>query len=111
MQPSEGRALSKLGLIWENVLVDLKGELIGVNTAIVGPSGANVGIGLAIPSVMVKAVLDQIVRSDEVRRGRQPASRMIGIHLITSGKSGRRSRRRQSELYMRSSIRQTLRRS
>jgi serine protease Do/serine protease DegQ len=55
-------------------LVDLKGELIGVNTAIVGPSGANVGIGLAIPSAMVKAVLDQIVRFGEVRRGRLGAS-------------------------------------
>lgn len=51
-------------------LVNLKGELIGVNTAIIGPSGANVGIGFAVPSVMVKAVLDQIVRFGEVRRGR-----------------------------------------
>ena len=37
-------------------LVNLKGELIGINTAIIGPSGANVGIGFAVPSVMVKAV-------------------------------------------------------
>lgn len=51
-------------------LVSLRGELIGVNTAIIGPSGANVGIGFAVPSVMVKAVLDQIVRFGEVRRGR-----------------------------------------
>ena len=51
-------------------LVSLKGELIGVNTAIIGPSGANVGIGFAVPSAMVKAVLDQIVRFGEVRRGR-----------------------------------------
>jgi serine protease Do/serine protease DegQ len=55
-------------------LVNLKGELIGINTAIIGPSGANVGIGFAVPSVMVKAVVDQIVRFGEVRRGRLGAS-------------------------------------
>jgi serine protease Do/serine protease DegQ len=55
-------------------LVNLKGELIGINTAIIGPSGANVGIGFAVPSAMVKAVLDQLVRFGEVRRGRLGAS-------------------------------------
>lgn len=55
-------------------LVNLKGELIGINTAIIGPSGANVGIGFAVPSVMVKAVVDQIMRFGEVRRGRLGAS-------------------------------------
>ena len=55
-------------------LVNLKGELIGINTAIIGPSGANVGIGFAVPSVMAKAVLDQIARFGEVRRGRLGAS-------------------------------------
>ncbi|MEO6823660.1 MAG: PDZ domain-containing protein [Nitrosospira sp.] len=55
-------------------LVNLKGELIGINTTIIGPSGANVGIGFAVPSVMVKAVVDQIVRHGEVRRGRLGAN-------------------------------------
>jgi Do/DeqQ family serine protease len=55
-------------------LINLKGELIGINTAIIGPAGGNVGIGFAVPSVMVKAVLDQIVRFGEVRRGRLGAS-------------------------------------
>lgn len=55
-------------------LVNLKGELIGINTAIIGPSGANVGIGFAVPSAMVKSVLDQIVRFGEVRRGRLGAN-------------------------------------
>ena len=55
-------------------LVNLKGELVGINTAIVAPTGANVGIGFAVPSVMVKAVLDQIVRFGEVRRGRLGAT-------------------------------------
>jgi len=55
-------------------LVNLKGELVGINTAIIGPSGASVGIGFAVPSVMAKAVLDQLVRFGEVRRGRLGAS-------------------------------------
>ena len=51
-------------------LVSLKGELIGVNTAIIGPSGGNVGIGFAVPSNMAGAVMVQLVRFGEVRRGR-----------------------------------------
>jgi serine protease Do/serine protease DegQ len=51
-------------------LVNLKGELIGINSAIIGPSGGNVGIGFAVPSVLAKAVMDQLVRFGEVRRGR-----------------------------------------
>ena len=51
-------------------LVSLKGELIGVNTAIIGPSGGNVGIGFAVPSNMAGAVMDQLARFGEVRRGR-----------------------------------------
>jgi Do/DeqQ family serine protease len=51
-------------------LVNLAGELVGINTAIIGPSGGNVGIGFAVPAHMVRAVLDQILRFGEVRRGR-----------------------------------------
>lgn len=51
-------------------LVNLKGELVGINTAIIGPSGGNVGIGFAVPANMVKTVMAQIVRYGEVRRGR-----------------------------------------
>lgn len=51
-------------------LVNLKGELIGINTAIIGPAGGNVGIGFAVPSAMARAVMEQIVRHGEVRRGR-----------------------------------------
>ena len=50
-------------------LVNLKGELIGINTAIVGPSGGNVGIGFAIPANMVHNLVDQIIEHGEVRRG------------------------------------------
>jgi len=51
-------------------LVNLRGELIGINTAIIGPTGGNVGIGFAIPTNMVRTVTDQILRFGEVRRGR-----------------------------------------
>ncbi len=51
-------------------LVNLRGELIGINTAIIGPSGGNVGIGFAVPSNMARAVIDQIVKYGEVKRGR-----------------------------------------
>ncbi|MCW8109468.1 DegQ family serine endoprotease [Alteromonas ponticola] len=50
-------------------LVNLKGELVGINTAIFGPNGGNVGIGFAIPSNMMKSLVDQIAEFGEVRRG------------------------------------------
>ncbi len=54
-------------------LVNLNGELIGINTAILGPSGGNVGIGFAIPSNMMKNLTDQILEFGEVKRG------MLGV--------------------------------
>ncbi len=51
-------------------LVNLQGELIGINTAILGPSGSSAGIGFAVPSNMVRTVMMQIIRFGEVRRGR-----------------------------------------
>lgn len=50
-------------------LVSLRGELVGINTAIFGPNGGNVGIGFAIPSNMMKNLVDQIIEFGEVRRG------------------------------------------
>ena len=50
-------------------LVSLKGDLIGINTAIIAPSGGNVGIGFAIPVNMAKASMDQILKTGEVKRG------------------------------------------
>jgi len=51
-------------------LVNLAGELVGINTAILGPSGSSAGIGFAVPSSMVRSVMEQIIRFGEVRRGR-----------------------------------------
>lgn len=50
-------------------LLNLKGELIGINTAILGPNGGNIGIGFAIPTNMMKNLVDQIVEYGEVRPG------------------------------------------
>ncbi|MES2563246.1 MAG: DegQ family serine endoprotease [Pseudomonadota bacterium] len=57
-------------------LVNLRGELIGINTAIIGPAGGNVGIGFAVPVNMARIVMNQIVQYGEVRRGR------LGIEMI-----------------------------
>jgi Do/DeqQ family serine protease len=51
-------------------LVNLNGELIGINTAILGASGGNVGIGFSIPTNMMKSLVDQIIEHGEVRRGK-----------------------------------------
>jgi S1-C subfamily serine protease len=51
-------------------LVNLRGELVGINTAIIGPSGGNVGIGFAVPANMARAVMQQLISFGEVRRGR-----------------------------------------
>ncbi len=50
-------------------LVNLRGELVGINTAIIAPGGGNVGIGFAIPSNMVSRLMNQIIAHGAVRRG------------------------------------------
>jgi Do/DeqQ family serine protease len=50
-------------------LINLRGELVGINSAIFTPSGGNVGIGFAIPSSMARYVMDQLIEFGEVRRG------------------------------------------
>lgn len=50
-------------------LINLRGELVGINSAIFTPSGGNVGIGFAIPASIARYVMDQLVQFGEVRRG------------------------------------------
>ena len=51
-------------------LITLDGRLVGINTAILSPAGGNIGIGFAVPSNIAKAVMDQLIKHGEVRRGR-----------------------------------------
>ena len=60
-------------------LVNLKGELVGINTAIVTRSGGDQGIGFAIPVDLARDVLSQLIESGEVRRG------MLGIGISNVG--------------------------
>ncbi|MBC7285173.1 Do family serine endopeptidase, partial [Hoeflea sp.] len=50
-------------------LVNLSGEVVGINSAIVGPSGGNVGIGFAIPVSMARQVMDQLIQHGKITRG------------------------------------------
>jgi serine protease Do/serine protease DegQ len=56
-------------------LVNLKGELVGINSAILSGSGGNIGIGFAIPVNMVKGVMDQLIKYGQVKRG------ILGVSL------------------------------
>ena len=67
-------------------LIDLKGELIGINTAIISPGGGNVGIGFAVPINMARQVMEQIVQSGRVQRGR------IGVSIQDLPPAGRKGR-------------------
>ena len=51
-------------------LVDLRGNLVGINTAILAPGGGNIGIGFAVPINMARRAMDQLIRYGEVKRGR-----------------------------------------
>jgi serine protease Do/serine protease DegQ len=56
-------------------LVNLKGELVGINSAILSGSGGNIGIGFAIPVNMVKGVMDQLIKYGQVKRG------ILGVNI------------------------------
>ena len=57
-------------------LVNLKGELVGIPTVILSGSGGNVGIGFAVPASIVTNVMNQLIQSGEVSRGR------IGVAIL-----------------------------
>ncbi len=58
-------------------LINTNGELVGINSQILSPSGGNIGIGFAIPSNMARAVMDQLRKTGKVRRG------MLGVTIQT----------------------------
>jgi Do/DeqQ family serine protease len=58
-------------------LVNMRGELVGINSAIISRSGGNVGIGFAVPTEIAKSVMNQILDFGEVRRG------LLGVSIQT----------------------------
>lgn len=60
-------------------LLDLNGQLVGINSAIISNTGSNAGIGFAIPSNMVKAVMDQLIKFGKVQRGE------LGVRMMPVG--------------------------
>jgi len=75
-------------------LVNLRGELVGVNTAIIAPGGGNVGIGFAIPANMASQIMAQLVEYGEVRRGQlgiaaqdltPELAQAFGVHDLSQG--------------------------
>lgn len=60
-------------------LVALNGELIGINSQILSPSGGNIGIGFSIPSNMARSVMEQLTKNGKVSRGQLG----VGIQNLT----------------------------
>jgi S1-C subfamily serine protease len=56
-------------------LVNLRGELVGINSAILSGNGGNIGIGFAIPVNMAKGVMEQLIRYGQVKRG------VLGVNI------------------------------
>ena len=74
-------------------LVDLRGELVGINTAIFASGGGNIGIGFAVPIDMAQSVMQQLIAYGEVRRGRlgvqvKDLTPELGESLGVAGRQG-----------------------
>ncbi|MEM9702527.1 MAG: PDZ domain-containing protein, partial [Planctomycetota bacterium] len=74
-------------------LIDLRGRLIGINTAIASSSGGSEGIGFSIPSNLVRRVFDELVTHDRVRRA------YLGVQLDSGYDSGASARVGLDRLY------------
>jgi serine protease Do/serine protease DegQ len=58
-------------------LVNLRGELVGINSAILSRSGGNIGIGFAIPVNMARSIMDQLIKFGSVKRG------LLGVNIYS----------------------------
>ena len=56
-------------MLFRSPLINLRGEVVGINTAIASASGGNEGIGFAIPINMVRFIFEQLVENGHVDRG------------------------------------------
>jgi len=66
-------------------LISMDGELVGINSAILSRSGGNMGIGFAIPSNMVRSVMEQLIQFGEVNRGQ------LGVSVLSLTSDYRKS--------------------
>ncbi|HEX8633231.1 MAG TPA: DegQ family serine endoprotease [Pyrinomonadaceae bacterium] len=96
-------------------LVNTSGELIGINSQILSPTGGSIGIGFAIPSNMARGVMEQLVKGGKVRRGQLGVQiqevtsdiaasldlkevRGVIIGAVTAGSAGERAGLKQGDV-------------
>lgn len=96
-------------------LINLKGELVGINSAIISPGGGNIGIGFAVPINMAKKVMEQLISTGHVERGRigvaledldAPASGHLEgarIKEVSSGSAAERAGLRKGDIIVKTS--------
>jgi S1-C subfamily serine protease len=63
-------------------LLNLKGEVVGINTAIITTSGSSAGIGFAVPSDQIKPVVQRILQKDRIENGQRPNQGWLGISVV-----------------------------
>ncbi len=98
-------------------LINTNGELVGINSQILTPSGGSIGIGFAIPSNMARGVMDQLIKSGKVRRGQlgvivQPVTsdiaqsldlkdvRGVIVGTVVAGSAGERAGLKQGDVIL-----------
>jgi S1-C subfamily serine protease len=63
-------------------LLNLKGEVVGINTAIITTSGSSAGIGFAVPSDQIKPVVQRMLQKDRIENGQRPNQGWLGISVV-----------------------------
>lgn len=63
-------------------LLNLKGEVVGINTAIITTSGSSAGIGFAVPADQIQPVVKRIINHDRIETGQRPNQGWLGISVV-----------------------------
>ena len=69
-------------------LLNLNGDVVGINTAIITTSGSNAGVGFAVPSDQLYPQVQRIIRNDRSKRGARPNQGYLGISFLMSSSTG-----------------------